>query len=77
MGVAVKTGEVKPLTSKHEWEGVWSIAWFGDGSGLVFSARETGAPNNQIFQLSFPVGEVRRITNDLVHYGPSVDLTAD
>ncbi len=77
MGVVVKTGEIKPLT-EQKWENVFRVAWFRDGSGLAFVARESGSPNSQLFRLSFPGGEARRITNDLNSYGiTTLSLTAD
>jgi TolB protein len=77
IGVPVEGGEVKPLT-EQKWEGVFRVAWFGDGSGLICAARQLNAKYPQIFQLSYPSGAVRRMTNDLDEYGNStVSLTAD
>src|SRR5678815_160156 len=54
------------------------VAWFNDSTGLVFIAREEqlGAP--QLWQISYPKGEVQRITNDLNSYALySLALTSD
>jgi Tol biopolymer transport system component/DNA-binding winged helix-turn-helix (wHTH) protein len=56
------------------------FAWLPDNAGLIFAAAEDApgsiSSNSQIWRLSFPGGEARRITNDLSNYG-SVSLTAD
>lgn len=75
VGVAVKNGEVKPL-SQQSWNNLGRVEWFRDGSGLVLTAQEKPADKSQLWQLSYPGGEVRRITNDLDDYGP-VSLTTD
>jgi serine/threonine protein kinase len=55
------------------------IAWLSDGTGLVFTATmQIGDRNRQIFQVSYPGGEISRITNDLNGYGTiSFGVTAD
>ncbi|MBC7932468.1 MAG: winged helix-turn-helix domain-containing protein, partial [Rubrivivax sp.] len=60
----------------ERWVGISQLAWLPDSSGLVLSAAEQELSPSQIWQLSFPSGETRRITNDLnTYYGAS--LTAD
>jgi serine/threonine protein kinase/Tol biopolymer transport system component len=77
VGVAVSGAEAQPLTAQ-KWASVSRVAWFSDGSGLALAAGELNAEEGQIFQLSYPSGTVRRITNDLDDYGGStVSLTAD
>ncbi len=76
-GVAVTGGAVKPLTQQG-WRVVGRMAWFKDGSRLAFVATEQSKENAQIWQLAYPGGEVRRISNDLSKYDyPSLSLTAD
>jgi serine/threonine protein kinase/Tol biopolymer transport system component len=67
---------------KHLGDDIWinprQLAWMPDGSGLVFpSARkDSGALNSQLWFLSYPAGQPRRITNDLnLYFGAKV--TAD
>jgi serine/threonine protein kinase/Tol biopolymer transport system component len=73
--VSVADGTVKPITSQ-KWLVVNRVAWLRDGSGLVFSAVEQDVP--QIWYVSYPEGDVRRITNDANIYGTgSVSITAD
>jgi Tol biopolymer transport system component/DNA-binding winged helix-turn-helix (wHTH) protein len=76
VGVAVESGEVKPLLSQQRWTNIARAEWFRDGSGLVLMATQKPADRFQLWQLSYPGGEVRRITNDLDDYGP-VSLTTD
>ncbi len=71
----VATGQEKQITTQR-WQGFTSVAWLPDGSGLVAAAKETFGGPTQIWQVSYPDGEVRRITNDLENYG-NLSLTAD
>ena len=58
------------------WTDVRQLSWLPDGSGLVLSAAEAELSPAQIWTLSLPTGEMRRVTNDLNTYlGASV--TAD
>lgn len=75
VGVEVASGAEKPLTSQR-WIQVGRVAWLKDGSGLVITAASQIAGPNQLWQLSYPSGEVHRITNDLNDYR-GVSLTAD
>jgi len=75
--ISIADGKLKPITSRR-WVYVGRVAWFSDGSGLVFTAREQALGALQIWQQSYPQGEVRRLTNDLSSYGfYSLALTAD
>ncbi|HEX8710177.1 MAG TPA: protein kinase [Pyrinomonadaceae bacterium] len=65
--------------SAERWRSLSSISWLPDGSGMVAVARDrasiAGSPM-QIWQLSYPNGEARRITNDWNYY-TGVSLSAD
>jgi len=52
------------------------VAWLSDGSGLVLDAIEASSFSSQLWQVSYPGGAVRRITNDLNSY-EGVTLTGD
>jgi Tol biopolymer transport system component len=52
------------------------MKWLPDGSGLIFGAREQQAGLDQLWHVSYPGGEVRRITTDLASY-TGVSLSAD
>ncbi len=69
-------GPEKPLTSQ-EWFKVGRLAWLSDGSGLVLAAKDQASILSfQLWQLSYPGGELRRITNDLNSYR-AVSVAAD
>jgi len=55
------------------------LAWLKSGDGLVFSATSrVGSHSNQLWFVSYPSGEVSRLTNDLNGYGQvSLGVTAD
>lgn len=75
IAVDAESGEQKEFTSQ-KWDNVGRVAWLADGSGLILTAQEKGAIYNQIWMLSYPGGEARKITNDLNSY-TGVSLTAD
>jgi serine/threonine protein kinase len=75
--ISIADGKLKPLTSRR-WDYVGRMAWFSDGRGLVFTAREQVLGALQVWQQSYPQAEIRRVTNDLSSYGfYSLALTAD
>jgi Tol biopolymer transport system component len=73
--VPVAGGAEKRLTAR-EWSDVADPVWLTDGTGLVFAATEPGSSSNQLWLLSYPDGQARRITNDLSSYA-NVSLTSD
>ena len=75
VGIEIKSGEVKTL-SQQSWKGIGRVEWFRDGSGLMLEAKEKSEDKWQIWQLSYPGGQARCITNDLNSYA-SLSLTAD
>jgi Tol biopolymer transport system component len=62
VGVSVEDG-TETLLSSQRWSFVSHAAWLSDGSGLVILAVEEGA-SGQLWGLSYPGGQARRITND-------------
>ena len=74
--VQVESGAERPVTS-HTWPPpIGQVVWLADGRGLAVIAPESGTPTNQIWHVSYPDGEVRKITNDLNNYS-RLSLTAD
>jgi Tol biopolymer transport system component len=69
-----KTTLVERLAGK-----IARLLWLKSGDGLVFSATpRMGATYSQLWYVSYPGGEVSRITNDLNSYGQlSLGVTAD
>lgn len=78
VAISAADGAMQNVSSKRWAPG--QFAWLPDSAGLIFAAAEDApdstSSNSQIWRLSFPGGEARRITNDLSNYG-SVSLTAD
>ena len=74
--VNVASSAMRPLT-KHGWSGVASVTWRHDGSGLIVIARDKNSTLWQLWSVSYPDGDVRRIAADLSTYGYSVSLSTD
>jgi eukaryotic-like serine/threonine-protein kinase len=78
VAIPVAGGTERIITTELWGEG--QLAWLADGSGLVMSAikHDSGliSSNEQLWQISYPGGETRRITNDLNRYA-GVSLTTD
>ena len=75
MTVLVANGAVKPVGSKG-WRHILRVAWLADSSGFVLGAQDSANGPIQLWALSYPKGQARRITNDLNDY-VDLDLTAD
>jgi Tol biopolymer transport system component len=71
----VATGREQPIPTER-WQAFERVIWLPDGSGLIAAAREKWSGPAQVWQISYPAGEVRRITNDLDNYD-ELGLTAD
>ena len=79
--VDVQSGAVKLLTDQ-KWDACWRIAWTGDGLGFVLIGTRQGegdsVQKDQVWHVTYPAGEVRRITTDLSRYLPtSLGVTND
>src|SRR5580704_5095554 len=69
--------KVKTRLGTKEWFVPDRIVWLPDGSAILFNARvDKNSLNGQLFQVSYPDGEVRRVTNDLNFYLGS-SITSD
>jgi TolB protein len=77
VAVQVADGAMTQIGSQR-WGILAGLAWLPDNNGLIVSASEQRGGINQIqlYQVSYPGGEARRITNDLNNYA-GVSLTAD
>jgi len=73
--VDASSGEAKPFTNR-KWRRVFRMAWVSDGSALVMSAADSDNTLLQVWEIAYPSGEPRRITNDLNDY-VGLTLTAD
>jgi len=75
--VPIEGGAERVLTSQR-WYQIHRLSWLADGSGLLMTAAEkaSDSQSRQIWHLSYPGGEARKITNDLNGY-MSISLNAD
>lgn len=75
--VNIADGSEKEATAQHWGYMMGQVAWLADGSGLVMVAKEeTPGALQQLWYVSYPDGETRKITNDLNEY-VGVNITAD
>jgi serine/threonine protein kinase len=77
VGVRVADGTATQITSQ-KWDqlNIGRVAWLADGSGLLLTVSDQPGDLPQIWQLPYPVGEARRIVNDLDGYS-DLTVTAD
>lgn len=75
VAVRVSDGAETPVTS-HQWDIVGQVVWLRDGSGVLTDAwdQTVSLLAKQIWQVSYPGGEARLLTNDLNAY-QGVSLT--
>jgi serine/threonine protein kinase len=70
-------GPEKRISFAESMNGMGSLEWLPDGSGLVSSAATLSPPgHSQLWEFSYPSGQVRRLTHDLFRYGEA-GFTAD
>lgn len=65
--VNVVTGEETELKTPR-WQEISRCLWTPNGKHLIIAARAADESTSQIWMLTFPDGEVRRLTNDLESY---------
>lgn len=76
MTIRVKDHTEEQITHQ-QWRAVGKLAWLSDGSGMIVAAADKESyPSQQIWHVSYPGGEARRITNDTNDYD-GISLTAD
>ncbi|MGH9901295.1 MAG: hypothetical protein ACRD68_05580, partial [Pyrinomonadaceae bacterium] len=63
--VVISVGDwtVKPISAER-WQWVGQMAWLADASGLLMVARDHPTSTHQVWRVSYPGGEARRVTND-------------
>lgn len=75
VAVQVSDGSERVLQSP-KWHAVYRVSWLADGTGMIVLAQEKPSSPYQIWHLTYPGGEAKRITNDLHRYG-WMSLSAD
>ena len=73
--VAVDSGKPTQIGSET-WQYPRQMGWLPDGSAILFSSAARISANPQIWSVSYPSGEKRRITNDLNFY-QGLSVTSD
>jgi len=56
------------LIAQQSWFSIYQVAWQEDASALVISAKERETTPHQLWRITYPAGEVQRITPDLNEY---------
>ena len=64
------------LLTHKQWSNVQDLGWLSDGRGLIAIASERDSGLSQVEYISYPKGQIRRVTSDLNDYR-GVSLTAD
>ena len=73
--VGVEDGKVTTLADPG-WEAAAQCGWLPDGRSLLVIARSGDQPSTQVWAVSYPGGEARKVTNDL-NDRRIISLTAD
>lgn len=78
--IDVADGQIRELYAG--WETIGRPAWMPDGNSLVVPMEPPNQElatlgGTQLWMVSFPRGELRRLTNDLADYGKNVEVTRD
>jgi len=76
MQIALADGAEKPLSAKYRTPLPRDIAWLPDHSGVILLAVDEGSGVHQVWELTYPDGELRRVTRD-VHDYARLSVTAD
>ena len=66
----------RKITDKTWCCGMGGVTWTSDGRSLILWGRATQIPG-QIWQLSYPGGEAKQLTNDAEGFSASFSLTVD
>jgi Tol biopolymer transport system component/DNA-binding winged helix-turn-helix (wHTH) protein len=69
-----ETGREKPITAR-QWASAGRVTWVAGGSGLLMAAGDPSR-HSQIWSISYPGGEVRAVTSNLINHR-GVSLTGD
>lgn len=68
--------EMRLPNQGRNWSFLYDLTWLPEGNGLLVTAREDPAAAFQIWRVSYPEGEWRKVTNDLNDYS-NVSVSAD
>jgi DNA-binding winged helix-turn-helix (wHTH) protein/Tol biopolymer transport system component len=71
--MSVSDGSARELFSSPS--GFGRPVWLPDGNALIVPHYDPAAHRSQLWTISYPKGEARRLTNDLNDYAVSLDIT--
>jgi Tol biopolymer transport system component len=66
--ISLADKRVRTINAQREFFHINNVVWFADGSGVLFSGRESQNSPNQIWRASYPDGRIDPITNDFNDY---------
>src|SRR6266508_3883344 len=75
IAVDVQTGAQTEFSKKRFYD-AGRVSWLADGTAVVVNATEPQSLFNQIWLISYPGGEARKITSDLTEYS-GTSFTSD
>ena len=73
--VSVADWQLRPISEKR-WRWIGPVEWLSDGKGLLMIAADNPAEPYRVWHLSYPDGEVRKVTNNTITYS-RMSLTTD
>lgn len=78
VAINVRDGKAVPVFSEP-WAEIWQASWTSDGGAFVITGRrDLSADNKQLWLISYPGGEAKRLTDDFNdYYGVSVERRRD
>jgi Tol biopolymer transport system component len=65
-----------PTVLGERWYAITSLNWLPDGSGVAISAARRALIERQLYEITYPEGRTKRLTNDLYEY-EGASVTAD
>ena len=74
--ISIEDKKLTRLESPRTFFAAGNFVWFDDGSGFVFTARETQNSPSQIWRATYPDIELHQVTNDFTDYF-DVGISAD
>jgi Tol biopolymer transport system component/DNA-binding winged helix-turn-helix (wHTH) protein len=75
LGYQIADGKEISL-SEERWFHIHSLVWLPDQSGIILSGRKKMGDENPLWQVGYPGGETRQLTDGLIRY-VHLSLTAD
>ncbi len=74
--ISIADGAETPVDSAVPWLRLRGVSWLPDASAIIVSGRDREIQTSQLWEIGFPGGYTRRITNDLTSY-QGATLTRD